>query len=612
MRSTLCLFLLLITCFSAFSQKTFTARHYTCYRCTEPITVDGAGNEPAWQAAEWSNDFVDITGKPELKPPLQARVRMLWDDRYIYILAELAEPGIWATIRERDAVIFHDNDFEVFIDPEGRSENYCEIEINALGTVWDLMLTKPYKDLGKPLNDWNLDGMRSAIGIRGSLNNPASADTSWTVEMALPIGELMKNRDDAFRPANGVQWRLNFSRVEWKTKTDGKGYRKLTDPSTGKPLAEDNWTWSPMGEISMHIPSRWGWLEFADSPVAPEPLQFLSSRQEADFRVWAWMGGHDGWSAAKWDSLMLRLKASGISGILTHAGPSVMNMMVPAAHRHGIRIEKWFTALMNNDSALVHGHPDLFVVNRAGKSSVTDPAYVGYYRFLCPSRKEVLSELKRRLDPYLGSNGPDAIHLDYIRFPDVILPVALWEKYGIVQDREYPPYDYCYCEVCRKRFTGQGGIDPLKMERPDLDAGWRQFRCDRVTELVDSLAQYCRTRGRQVSAAVFPGPSISAKLVRQEWNKWPLDEVMPMLYQSFYNESLDWIRRETAEAVQSLPEGKPVYSGLYIPDLSPRDLHTAIVNAVRGGASGVTLFNLEALTEEHRTVLRGCFSRGKH
>ena len=582
-------------------------RHYTCYRTTGPIQIDGKATEPDWQAAPWSNDFTDITGKPELKPPLQTRVRMLWDDRYIYILAELQEPGIWATIRERDAVIFHDNDFEVFIDPEGKSENYCEIEINAFGTVWDLMLTKPYKDRGKPLNGWNLDGMRSAIGIRGTLNDPASADTAWTVEMALPVDELMNNRGAAFRPANGVQWRLNFSRVEWKTKTDGNAYRKLTNPSTGKPLPEDNWTWSPMGEVSMHIPSRWGWLEFVNTPVTPEPLVFLNQKQEKDFKVWVWMGGREGWNAAQWDSLMLRLKESGINGILTHAGPPVMKEMVPAAHRHGIRIEKWFTALMNNDSALVHGHPDWFVVNREGKSSVTNPAYVGYYRFLCPSRKEVLAVLKEKMDPCLGTDGPDAIHLDYIRFPDVILPVTLWEKYGIVQDREYPPYDYCYCEVCRNRFMREGGSDPLRMEHPDLDPRWRQFRCDRVTELVDSLAAYCRQRGKSVSAAVFPGPSVSAKLVRQEWNKWPLDEVMPMLYQSFYREDLDWIRRETAEAVQSLPEGRPVYSGLYIPDLTPRDLHAALAAAIKGGASGVALFNLEALTADHWQVVRSCF-----
>ena len=30
---------------------------------------------------------------------------------------------------------------------------------------------------------------------------------------------------------------------------------------------EDNWVWSPMGAIAMHLPERWGMLQFADGAV---------------------------------------------------------------------------------------------------------------------------------------------------------------------------------------------------------------------------------------------------------------------------------------------------------------------------------------------------------
>ena len=63
---------------------------------------------------------------------------MLWDDEYFYFAAELIEDQIWATLTERDSVIFYDNDFEIFIDPDGDSHQYYEFEINALNTVWDL------------------------------------------------------------------------------------------------------------------------------------------------------------------------------------------------------------------------------------------------------------------------------------------------------------------------------------------------------------------------------------------------------------------------------------------------------------------------------------------
>jgi hypothetical protein len=67
---------------------------------------------------------------------------MLWDYKYFYIAAQLQEPHIWATIKERDAIIYQDNDFEIFIDPDGDSHNYYEVEINAFGAFWDLMLLK--------------------------------------------------------------------------------------------------------------------------------------------------------------------------------------------------------------------------------------------------------------------------------------------------------------------------------------------------------------------------------------------------------------------------------------------------------------------------------------
>ena len=73
---------------------------------------------------------------------------MLWDDQYFYVGAELEEPDVWVTLTEHDSVIFRDNDFEVFIDPNSDNHEYYEFEINALGTFWDLLLPPPYKDGG--------------------------------------------------------------------------------------------------------------------------------------------------------------------------------------------------------------------------------------------------------------------------------------------------------------------------------------------------------------------------------------------------------------------------------------------------------------------------------
>ncbi len=113
-------------------------------------------DDAAWLDAPWSLDFVDIEGDVKPKPWFRTRVKMLWDDEYFYVGAELEEPHLWATQTAHDSVIFHENDFEVFIDPDGDNHDYYEYEINALGTDWDLRLPKPYRDGGPALNEWEI------------------------------------------------------------------------------------------------------------------------------------------------------------------------------------------------------------------------------------------------------------------------------------------------------------------------------------------------------------------------------------------------------------------------------------------------------------------------
>ncbi len=60
----------------------------------------------------------------------------------------------------------------------------------------------------------------------------------------------------------------------------------------------------------------------------------------------------------------------------------------------------------------------------------------------------------------------DGIHLDYIRFPDVILAKGLWKKYNLVMDKEYPQFDYCYCDKCVGDFKAKTGIDIKAVEEP--------------------------------------------------------------------------------------------------------------------------------------------------
>jgi len=239
-------------------------RNYICYRASEPLEIDGHLDEAAWLASDWSKDFIDIEGDIRPAPRWRTRVKMLWDDTYLYIGAELEEPHVWGTITQRDAVIFKDNDFEVFIDPDGDTYNYYELEINALGTVWDLFLPKPYRDGGKAVDAWDIEGLQAAVHIQGTINDPSDRDDYWTVELAFPWSAMTEHAPTKRAPRDGERWRINFSRVQWRLEVIDGAYRKLTDPDTGEPLAEDNWVWSPQGAVNMHMPEMWGVVEFSD------------------------------------------------------------------------------------------------------------------------------------------------------------------------------------------------------------------------------------------------------------------------------------------------------------------------------------------------------------
>jgi cellulose/xylan binding protein with CBM9 domain len=236
--------------------KALTPRHYVAAHTAKPLLIDGALTEDAWQSAPWTEDFQDIEGPRKPKPRFRTRAKMLWDEQYFYVAAEMEEPHLWATLTNHDAVIFHDPDFEVFIDPDGDTHDYYEFEMNALNTGWDLLLKKPYKDGGPALNEWEIPGLKTAVRLDGTLNNPSDRDRGWSVEIAFPWNVL---RELARRPAppnEGEQWRVSFSRVEWMVNIVDGRYQKV--PGT----KEDNWVWSPQGIIDMHRPERWGYVQF--------------------------------------------------------------------------------------------------------------------------------------------------------------------------------------------------------------------------------------------------------------------------------------------------------------------------------------------------------------
>lgn len=258
-----------------------TPRQHICYRVASLISIDGRLNEQAWAKAQWTEPFVDIEGDLKPKPALSTRVKMLWDEANLYFGVEMEEPHVWATISTRDEVIFHDNDFEIFLDPDGDTHNYFELEINALNTIWDLLLTKPYRDMGEFFTNWDFKGIQSAVYIDGTLNDPNDTDRGWYVEIAIPWKAMFNNPHRAYRPKNGEQWRINFSRVEWQFDLAGGKYTRRVNPATNLLFPEHNWVWSPQGIVSIHLPELWGYVQFSERLVGEGIDRFVANPDEA-------------------------------------------------------------------------------------------------------------------------------------------------------------------------------------------------------------------------------------------------------------------------------------------------------------------------------------------
>lgn len=641
---------------------------YVCQRATQELTIDGKGDEKDWQQAMRLTPLRDIEGAAIADT---TTVRMLWDDRYLYVLADMQEPHLRASLQERDSIIYHDPDFEVFIDPDGDTRNYVELEINALNTVWDLLLTAPYRAANLALHDWNMPGLKHAVHLRGTLNNPADTDSGWSVELAIPWESITGHSNHPRRtepPAPGTTMRMNFSRVNWQVQPDASaplGYSKCTD-SQGSPLPESNHVWAPTGVVNIHCPEHWGYVRLSDKPAGsgyesmPLPAthgtqqrlfayyteQLEHRAQHGEFSttlqqegvhtplltpqhfvaqatapngeqltldshgqfsatasthtrpplyLWVQGGKHEG-DAAWWQQHFTGIAQAGVHAVIIGATPEQLEVLTPIARAQGLQVYAWLWALNRPGDTTALQQPQLYAVNRLGKSchAPADRPYVEYYQFLCPNSDGALEHLLAQVDRLAAIPGLTGIQLDYMRLPDVILPRGLWENYGLVMDRELPEYDFCYCERCKSLFKARFGRE-IHAEA-DRDADWREFRLQSVARVANALCERIRSHNLRAACAVFPTPDISAGLVRQDWARFELELALPMVYYSFYNEGPAWSAACAKQAAEQCSGRLPLAPGLHLPDTTPQQLPAELDRLQAAEPAGIGLFCDDQLT----------------
>jgi hypothetical protein len=227
-------------------------------------------DEVVWNSVEWTDSFVDLFIDIKTPPPYDTKVKMLWDDQYFYFAAKMDEPHVRADFVTRDTVICLENDFEIFADPDGDNMDYFEFEMNALGTVWDLFLSRAYRDTVNPDNSWDIRGLKTGIRVDGTLNDATDTDRGWVTEIAIPWSDMESFAHKPIPPEENDQWRVNFLRVEYMPKIINGIY--VRDPS----IPANNSAWSPHHSTGVHDPESFGIVQFTKKPagtakISPDP-----------------------------------------------------------------------------------------------------------------------------------------------------------------------------------------------------------------------------------------------------------------------------------------------------------------------------------------------------
>lgn len=324
------------------------------------------------------------------------------------------------------------------------------------------------------------------------------------------------------------------------------------------------------------------------------------SGKKQNYKNWAWMSNRKDKSNEEWIKMFATLKSHHIDAVLIYGDKKEDILpLISLANQEGVEIHHWIRSLECVDEEIINKHPEWFSVSRNGDSSLDKPPYIPQYKWLCPTKPEVQEYMVNRVTDLATTDGLAGVHLDYIRYVDVILPIGIQPRYNLVQDKEYPEFDFCYCSTCREAFKEQEGTDPLELADPSKSESWRKFRYDSLTNLVNQCCDAVHQKNKQITAAVFPSPEIARNLVRQDWTKWNMDAVLPMMYHKYYNEKVDWIKKVTEEGKKDLPAHIPLFSGLHIAMLEPDEIQAAINNALQGGADGIVLFTGWAMTDDH-------------
>lgn len=351
-----------------------------------------------------------------------------------------------------------------------------------------------------------------------------------------------------------------------------------------------------------------GFTSCMNNAKAEQADEIASAKVSADdFKYWVWTTADPKRDDASYTEEFKKYSENGIEAVLinTNTDPELLSRLTPLAKKEGLEVHAWIMAMNRPGDSIALQHPDWYAVSRDGNSTFDTRPYVDYYQWLCPTREDSRNHVLGLVEGLSKVDGVTSVHLDYIRFPDIFLPIGLLPKYDLTQEEELAEFDFCYCDVCVAEYEKIHHKNPREFENPALDMEWKQFRLNKIKEVVDDAYDIVHDNGKILTAAVFPYPEMADHMVRQRWDKWKIDAVLPMIYNNFYNEETDWIGFATRQGVADLAaKDVDLHTGIYVPTMSADEVKQAIELAKENGAKGISFFDGNALTPEQLEVIK--------
>jgi len=208
------------------------------------IVIDGLLNESIWKKTQSVVLRENRSGNSVTDTSYLTVAQIAYNKYNLYIAFRCNDPDIWGNFTERDQYLWTEENVEVFVDTDTISNTYVEIEVSPNNIIFDSYIVDPLDIDIEATKEFNLQGMKTAVHVNGSVNVENDRDRRWTVEIAVPFKDLV---DENYMLIPGeTEWRINFYRID----------RNRTGESTG-------YAWSPTG-TRFHKPPAFGVLGFGE------------------------------------------------------------------------------------------------------------------------------------------------------------------------------------------------------------------------------------------------------------------------------------------------------------------------------------------------------------